>query len=92
MLRKLFVFILLIVSTCALAFAQKAPTEPKKSGEKSRAMVFTTPFAGGSYLGVQTKDVSKENMAQFGLSEVRGVAVEKVMENSPAATAGLMNG
>lgn len=90
MLRKLFVFILLVVSTCALAFAQTAPTEPKKTSEFTRALVAGVPFDGG-YLGVQTKDVSKENMAQFGLNEVRGVAIEKVLENSPAAKAGLMN-
>jgi membrane-associated protease RseP (regulator of RpoE activity) len=90
MLRKSFVFILLVVSTCALAFAQTAPTEPKKPREFTRTLVAGVPF-DGSYLGVQTKEVSKENMAQFGLNEVRGVAIEKVLENSPAAKAGLMN-
>ncbi len=89
MLRKSFVFILLSVSTCALTLAQTAP-EPRQPGEKARTMVFTTTGDGG-YLGVQTKDVSKENMSQFGLNEVRGVAIEKVLENSPAASAGLMN-
>ena len=91
MLRKLFVFILLSLSTCALAFAQQAPTETKKSAEAYRALITGFP-GGGSYLGVQTRDVSKENMAQFGLREVRGVAIEKVSENSPAEAAGLMNG
>lgn len=88
MLRKLSVFILLSIFTCAAAtaFAQEdAPPEPKVPGA-----VFSMSF-GGSYLGVQTKDVSKENMAQFGLREVRGVAVEKVMDNSPASKAGLQN-
>ncbi len=89
MFRKLFVFILLSLSACASVFAQNAPTEPKPPAEKYRALIAGFP-AGGSYLGVQTTDVSKENMAQFGLREVRGVMIEKVSENSPAEVAGLM--
>jgi S1-C subfamily serine protease len=81
-----------MVSSGALAFAQTSPEAKRSAAEKERAMVFSRTFAGGGYLGVQTKDVSKENMAQFGLSEVRGVAVEKVLENSPAANAGIMPG
>jgi serine protease Do len=46
----------------------------------------------GGYLGVQTTDVNKDNFSKYGLREVRGVAVEKVIENSPAATAGLRDG
>ncbi len=92
MLRKLFVFILLSASTGAAANAQQPRPESKKPAErKAQAMVYTTLFEG-SYLGVQTKDISKENASQFGLSEVRGVAVEKVLENSPAAQAGLQSG
>lgn len=41
---------------------------------------------------MQTREVTKENFAGFGLREVRGVAVEKVIENSPAARGGLQNG
>ncbi len=47
---------------------------------------------GGSYLGVQTQEVTKENFSKFGLSGVRGVAIEKVMDNSPAKQAGLQGG
>ncbi len=54
-----------------------------------RALV--TPGFGGSYLGVQTVDVTKENFSRFGLSEVRGVAVDKVLKDSPAEKAGLQN-
>jgi serine protease Do len=45
-----------------------------------------------SFLGIEMEEISKENFAKFGLSEVRGVAVEKVVENSPAAQAGLQKG
>jgi serine protease Do len=37
-------------------------------------------------------EVTKENFAKYGLREVRGVAVEKVIEGSPAQAAGLQNG
>lgn len=87
MIRKLSVFILLTVSTSAVAFAQQAP-EPNRQNER----VFSFAFGGGSYLGIQTQEISKENFAKYGLSEVRGVAVEKVVENSPASKAGIQNG
>lgn len=87
MLRKLFVCVLLVVLGSIAAFAQ----QPEKA-EKDTARTFELYFGGGSYLGVQTTNVSKENMAQFGLSKVQGVAIEKVMDNSPASQAGLMNG
>lgn len=46
----------------------------------------------GGYLGVQTEEVSNENFSKFGLRDVRGVAIGKVVEGSPAAAAGLQNG
>lgn len=88
MLRRLSVFILLTISSFAVVFAQQAPESGKKA-ERAFSFVFE---GNGSYLGVQTVEVSKENFAKYGLREVRGVAVEKVVENSPAANAGLQNG
>jgi len=92
MLHKLSVFIMLSFAVCTVANAQNQSPASKEPGEKkAQPMIFEMPFAG-SYLGVQTKDISKENMAQYNLREVRGVAVEKVSENSPAAQAGIQNG
>ncbi len=92
MLRKLSVFMMLTAAVCANANAQSRSSEPKQSSEKKiQRMIFDLPVEE-SYLGVQTKEVSKENMAQYNLREVRGVAIEKVSENSPAAQAGLQNG
>ncbi|MBA2735231.1 MAG: PDZ domain-containing protein [Pyrinomonadaceae bacterium] len=88
MLRKLSAFILLSASTCAAVYAQQTP-ESKEPAEKAVQRFFYNSFDDGSYLGVQTQEVTKENFARFGLREVRGVAVEKVIENSPAANAGL---
>lgn len=88
MLRKSLILTLIIFSGYSLAIAQDAPPKPKPQVDLYRALV-DGGMSGGSFLGVQTRDVSKDNMAQFGLREVRGVAVEKVVENSPAAQAGL---
>jgi serine protease Do len=46
----------------------------------------------GGYLGVETVEVTKQNIAKYGLTAVRGVAVEKVVENSPAQQAGVQIG
>ncbi|MGI9034833.1 MAG: PDZ domain-containing protein [Pyrinomonadaceae bacterium] len=85
---------LLAASTAAAAFAQQTspiPTAPQSPQRIERQMqIFTND--GGGYLGVQSQDVTKENFSKFGLREVRGVAIEKVLENSPAAQAGLQTG
>ncbi|MFT3743105.1 MAG: PDZ domain-containing protein [Pyrinomonadaceae bacterium] len=81
-----------MIVTSAFTFVIGQTPEPKK--EKTLApQTFAFAFDGdGGYLGVQTTEVTKENFAKYGLREVRGVAVEKVMENSPAATAGIKEG
>jgi len=94
MLRKLSAFILLATSSCAVIYSQKTPDAPKQPQPEKRAqtMVFSDMFAGGSYLGIETQEITRENFSKFGLGEVRGVGIEKVIENSPAANAGLQNG
>jgi len=90
-----FLSVLIVTSSFILAFGQDAPEAKKeKEMESSKAArTFAFSFDGdGTYLGVQTQDVNKENFSKFGLREVRGVAVERVMENSPAASAGLQTG
>lgn len=85
--------VLIITSSFILAFGQDAAPEAKK--EKERAMTpraFAWSFDGdGGYLGVRTQEVNSDNFSKYGLREVRGVAVEKVMENSPAAAAGILD-
>lgn len=90
MFRKSLIFISVVALACVTASAQT----PGAKKEKEKAVQgFAWSFDGdGGYLGVQTQEVNKENFAKFGLAGVRGVAVEKVMENSPAATAGIQNG
>jgi C-terminal processing protease CtpA/Prc len=90
MFGKSFLSVMIVTSAFTLVFGQTP--EAKKEKEKS-PQAFAFAFdGGGSYLGVQTQEVNRENFEKFGLREVRGVAVEKVMENSPAAAAGLQAG
>lgn len=83
MFKKLSVIFLFIFSFCLVSIAQEQPTE-------KLIQVFAS--GNGSYLGIELTEISKENLSKFGLNEVRGVAVEKVVENSPAAQAGLQTG
>src|SRR5690349_19108519 len=53
---------------------------------------FSLFFQGGTFLGVHAEDVSKENMASYGMREVRGVGVTEVVKDSPAEKAGLRKG
>src|SRR5262249_58974927 len=53
---------------------------------------FTLFFQGGTFLGVHAEDVSKENMASYGMREGRGVVVTEVVKDSPAEKAGLRKG
>ncbi len=84
--------VLIVTSSFVLVFGQDAP-DAKKDKENARTpRAFAWSFNGdGGYLGVRTEEVNKDNFATFGLKEVRGVAVEKVMENSPAAAAGIQD-
>jgi serine protease Do len=90
MFLKLFTSILIVTSAFILAIGQT----PEAKQEKERtARTFAFSFDGdGGYLGVQTAEVDRDNYAKYGLRDVRGVAVEKVMENSPAAAAGIKEG
>jgi serine protease Do len=91
MIVKSLAFLLLALTVGNTALGQQTPEAKKADGNLGRA--FAWSFSGdGGYLGVQTQEVTKENFARFGLREVRGVAVEKVMEESPAAAAGIQNG
>ncbi len=95
MLKKLLSFTLLAFSSCTIIYSQKTtqqPQKPEKPEKAAKGQVFSFQFDGGSYLGIEPQEVTKDNFGKFGLSGVRGVAVEKVVENSPAAQAGLQTG
>lgn len=86
---NLFALLGVFVLTGVVATAQ-TPEPSKERIEERTVEVFN--YGGGSYLGVQTQEITKENFGKFGLKEVRGVAIEKVAEDSPAKKAGLQDG
>ena len=88
MIRKSLAF-LLVGFVMVIAGEAQTPAP----GTKGESRSFSFFFDGdGSYLGIQTEEVTKDNFAKYGLREVRGVAVEKVIEGSPAEKAGLQAG
>ena len=90
MIRKSLTIFLLGIAPGTAAYAQKDITPPAKP---DAPQTFAWSFDGdGGYLGVQTQEVTRENFAKFGLRDVRGVAVESVMDKSPAAAAGIQTG
>ena len=55
---------------------------------------FVTAFGdeGGSWLGVETREVTRDKAKELKLPAERGVLVGKVLEDSPAAKSGLKDG
>jgi len=88
MLNRLISSVLIVTSAFVIAFGQN----DKKPGDDNTARTFSFAFVGGSYLGVQTQEITEDNFAKNGLARIRGVAVEKVSENSPAQAAGIQAG
>jgi serine protease Do len=87
---NLFAFLVIFVFVGAMVAPAQTPTPPKKRVPFTEAFEFFDD--NGSYLGVQTQEITKENFSKFGLSSVRGVAIEKVLDDSPAKQAGLQDG
>ncbi|MFN2576539.1 MAG: PDZ domain-containing protein [Pyrinomonadaceae bacterium] len=102
--KKMALIIVLVVSAGAIAsgivYAQEAsppPAEtlrallnaevegPQEPGARSLSFF----LEGGAFLGVGTEDITKENMARYGMREVRGVGITEVAKDSPAEKAGL---
>ncbi|MDM7921479.1 MAG: PDZ domain-containing protein [Pyrinomonadaceae bacterium] len=94
MVRRSVAFILFAAAASVAVIGQTPEAKPAPvppAAPAPRVMAFS--FDGNSgYLGVQTVDVNSQNYASFGLSGVRGVAVEKVMDGSPAEKAQLQKG
>ncbi|HUE81850.1 MAG TPA: PDZ domain-containing protein [Pyrinomonadaceae bacterium] len=94
-----FAFYLMVslLITGGIAFAQETPppatprppVAPRAPADLQQAFSF---FSGGSFLGVHAEDITTENMANYGLREVRGVGITEVVKDSPAEKAGLRKG
>lgn len=87
-MKKLVSAFIISAATAGIAAAQTPQSAPKS---EPKVFAWTMESSGG-YLGVQTEEISKENFSKFGLRDVRGVAIGKVVDGSPAAAAGLQNG
>lgn len=74
-----------------IVYAQEAGPmaliDDQDPGTTARTLSFFV--SDGAFLGVSTEDISKENMARYGMREVRGVGVTEVVKDSPAEKAGL---
>ena len=97
-LRNAFSFIFSLILTAGIVLAQQvapAPMPPTPPGEPALPMAPEAPqnfsffISGGSFLGVYTEDISKENVGRYNLREVRGVGITQVAKDSPAEKAGL---
>src|SRR2546423_2585146 len=102
--KKLALIIALIVSAGAVAsgivYAQEASSPQAEtlrallnaeaeSSQEPGARSLSFFLDGGAFLGVGTEDITKENMARYGMREVRGAGVTEVVKDSPAEKAGL---
>ena len=76
------------------AFAQEPPEIPPeiRALSESGAKVHAARLFGGAYLGVELVNLNEPLRAHFGVPEGNGVLVSNVVEDSPAARAGLQVG
>lgn len=76
----------IILSAAGVAIAQE-PAPPPPPPEDFNTFSFFVD--GGGFLGVYGEDINRENMGRYRLSEPRGVGITQVVQDSPAAKAGL---
>ncbi|HEY0431109.1 MAG TPA: PDZ domain-containing protein [Pyrinomonadaceae bacterium] len=96
-LKKAFYFLISLILAAGIAIAQQStpppaadvPPTPDALDAPDAPRAFSMFFSGGSFLGVHAEDISRENMARYGLREARGVGITQVMKDSPAEKAGL---
>ena len=78
-----------LILTTGLALAQKpSPATPPEPPDEPLVNSFSL-FTDGGYLGVYAENISRENMAQYHMSQPRGVGITQVVQGSPAEKAGL---
>jgi serine protease Do len=86
-MRKSLFHTMLILPLLAVAVSAAAPA-PVESGQ---AYVYSSEdfFGGGSYLGVDTRNISTDRMAPLHLKKEEGVEVTMVDQDAPAGKAGI---
>jgi len=78
-----------IILTSGIVLAQQTPTPPPAPDVAAADNVFSLLVDGSGFLGVYAEDITRENMGRYGLSQVRGVGVTQVVNDSPAEKAGI---
>ena len=75
-------------------FSQPAPQNPPSPPPPRARAVMSHPVVnrGTSYLGVGVEDIDAERARALNLKEERGVEIKSVVEDSPAAKAGIQVG
>lgn len=92
-LKNALIFCISLALTAGIALAQQAPAAPPAPPAvpemPDEPGAFSFFISGGSFLGVFGEDINKDNMARYGMREVRGVGITQVVKDSPAEKAGL---
>ena len=78
--------IALIASSALAQRTAPAPATPLPDTEPN---VYSFFVEGSGFLGVHTEEINRDNMARYGLNQVRGVGVTDVVKDSPAEKAGI---
>jgi len=89
MKAKYFFSLLLALILAAGVVAAQQPAPPPSPPDEPSDQTFSFFIDGGSFLGIYAENVSRENMARYHMSQVRGVGVTQVVKDSPAEKAGL---
>jgi serine protease Do len=86
--------ILLLSSTLSLLlwFAPTSAQTTPTPDASNPPFVSVFVAGGGGFLGIYPEEITRENMARYGQSSPRGAGVSRVVEDSPAARAGLRQG
>ena len=87
----LYLLLGITLASAGVAFAQQTgPAEPDTAiTVEPQSQTLSVFLDGGGYLGVNTEEITKENMGRYGLREPRGVVITSVAKDSPAEKAGL---
>lgn len=85
MRRSIVMTLCMVVLSAAAAYCGEGPS----SGSGDFAFAGEDLFGGGSYLGVDTRDVTSDRLGPLQLKEETGVEVTMVDQDAPAGKAGI---
>jgi membrane-associated protease RseP (regulator of RpoE activity) len=88
MKQKLFVIAVALAGVVAFAIPSAQAAAPATPGNQPYVFYSEEPW-GGSYLGVDTEDITADKLGPLHLKEERGVEVTMVDQDAPAGKAGL---